>query len=223
MALTTPTNVSGNGSRLRSEPTVEPAGRRRARLPELAIGLVLMVAFALGAVLWHMSATEKSPALALSSDVQRGEVIEASDLHVVYVASDDPIAHLPRDASAEVIGRVAVTDLVRGTLLTRGHVAARASLGADEGVVGLALDPGQFPTEGLLPGDLVNVVAAAPEGQVDGAGSASVLARRAEVYAFDAIGTQGRQFVSLRMPEDVANRVAGAAERGPVRLVLVGR
>jgi hypothetical protein len=42
------------------------------------------------------------------------------------------------------------------------------------------------------------------------------------VHAVEPLGTQGRQLVSLKMPEDVANRVAAAAERGSVRLVMVG-
>lgn len=221
MALTTP-RLSGNGSGVRADaPAIGTAGRR-VRVPELTIGLVLMVGFALAAVLWHMSATDKTPALALSRDVARGETVEAGDLRVVYLSTDDAIAHLPREASADVVGRVAVSDLPRGALLTREQVADRSSLGADEGVVGLALDPGQYPGEGLLPGDFVNVVTGTPDSGDTGV-SGSVLARRAEVYAVEEVGTQGRRFVSVRMPEDVANRVAAAAERGPVRLVLVGR
>lgn len=221
MALTTP-RLSGNGTGVRSDAPAIDTARRRVRVPELTIGLVLMVGFALAAVLWHMSATDRTAVLALSTDVARGETVDADDLRVVYISSDDPIAYLPRAASADVIGRVAVADLPRGSLLTREHVADRSSLGADEGVVGLALDPGQYPAEGLLPGDLVNVVTSAPEWGDPGL-SGSVLARRAEVYAVEEVGTQGRRFVSVRMPEDVANRVAAAAERGPVRLVLVGR
>lgn len=221
MALTSP-RLSSDGARVRPDtPSVEPSHRRRSRLPEMAIGVVLMVAFALGAVLWHMSATDKTPVLALASSVGRGEVIEPGDLRVVYVATDEPIAHLPRSASSELVGSVAVADLEEGTLLTRGHVVARASLGPEDGVVGLALDPGQFPALGLVPGDLVNVVAA--DGSSSADDSEAVLARRAEVYAVEEIGSQGRQFVSLRMPEEVANQVAAATERGPVRLVMVGR
>lgn len=221
MAVTAPT-VSSDGARVRSDaPAVQPGGRR-ARLPELAIGLALMVGFSLAAVLWHMNATDKDPVLALASDVERGQVIAPSDLRVVYVASDQPIAHLPRSATAELVGQVAVAELPAGTLLTRGHVVARTSLGPDDGVVGLALDPGQFPALGLLPGDLVNVVTGGSEGSIGDDNVTGVLAERAEVFAVEPIGTQGRQFMSLKMSEGIANRVASAAERGLLRLVLVG-
>ena len=65
-------------------------------MPELVVGVALMVGFALAAVLWHMSATDKESALTLAGPVSRGHVIEAADLRVVYLASDDPIAHLDR-------------------------------------------------------------------------------------------------------------------------------
>lgn len=204
---------------------LEPPAGRRTRLPELAVGTALMISFSLAAVLWHMSATDKSPALALAAAVERGEVIEASDLRVVYVATDDRIAHLGTGDSPAVVGRVALSDLPEGTLLTRGSVAPLVALGPDDGVVGLALDPGQVPAD-LLQGDHVNVIAgpsqAGPAVQPDGRESA-VLASRAEVYAIRDLGTQGRKVVSLKLAESDANRVAAAAERGPVRLVLVGR
>jgi len=220
-----PTRGRSNGSApspaaLRLDP---PPGHR-ARVPELVVGVALMVGFALAAVLWHMSSTTKEGALALAGPVTRGHVIEAPDLRVVYLASDDQIAHLRRTDAATVIGRVALTDLPAGTLLTAGSVAPRVTIGTNEGVVGLALEPGQVPAPALLPGDLVNVIA----GPTEGAGAAPtltaqtpVLATRAAVYAVGDLGTQGRRFVSIKLPEADANRVAAAAERGPVRLVLV--
>ena len=224
MAQTTVDRARGNGAgQVAGQPKIEAPSSRRGRLPELAIGVALMVGFALAAVLWHLSSTSKDPVLALAADVERGEVIEAADLRVVYIASDEPLSHLPESASATVVGRIATTDLEAGTLLTRSQVTERVALAPGDGVVGLALDPGQFPALGLLPGDRVNVVTAprtdAPDGDGEGA---AVLAEGGEVFAVEDLGNQGRQFVSLRMSEADANRVASAAERAPVRLVLVG-
>ena len=224
MAQTTVDRARCNGAgTVADEPRLEAPSSRRGRLPELAIGLVLMVGFALAAVLWHLSSTSKDAVLALAADVERGEVIDASDLRVVYLASDEPLSHLPESASATVVGRIATTDLEAGTLLTRSQVTERVALAPGDGVVGLALDPGQFPALGLAPGDRVNVVTATPsEGSDDDGEVSAVLAEDGEVFAVEDLGSQGRQFVSLRMSEADANRVASAAERGPVRLVLVG-
>lgn len=224
MAVTTTTRSSNGTRALRETPAVDPPRRRRARIPEVAIGLLLMVGFSLVAVLWHMNTTRREPALALAVDVQRGEEIGAGDLRVVYLASDDPIAHLPESAERDLVGRTAVANLEQGTLLTRSQLVARPVLEPDEGVVGLALDPGQFPAIGLVPGDHVNVVSATPlaEGAAPG-GADGALAPNTSVYAIEELETEGRQFISLRMPEADANRVASAAELGPVRLVLVGQ
>ncbi len=181
-----------------------------------------MVGFALAAVLLHSSSTQKEAALSLAVPVERGQTIAATDIRVVYVASDDPIAHLGESATADVVGSIATTDLEAGTLLTRSQVADRVALGEGDGVVGLSLDPGQFPALGLLPGDRVNVVTATAGDSESDDGTVPVLARGGEVFAVEPLGNQGRQFVSLRMDEEDANRVASAAERGPVRLVLVG-
>lgn len=216
-------HARGNGSSaLADAPKLEPPPSRRGRLPELAVGVVLMVGFALAAVLWHLSSTSKDPVLALAADVERGDVIESTDLRVVYVASDEPLVHLPESASSAVVGKVATTDLEAGALITRTQVTDRVALSAGEGVVGLALDPGQFPALGLVPGDRVNVVAASPPDAAGEANDPAVLAAGSQVFAVEDLGNQGRQFVSLRMSERDANLVASAAERGPVRLVLVG-
>ena len=204
---------------------LDPPPGRRGRVPELVVGVALMVGCALAAVLWHMSTTDKRAALALAGPIARGEVIEASDLRVVYLSSDDPIAHLGRAESSAVVGRTALLDLPAGTLLTKASVAPGLSVSQNEGVVGLALDPGQAPATELVPGDLVNVIAGPSEGggNQPAVAPTSLVASRAAVYAVEDLGTQGRRFVSIKLPEADANRVAAAAERGPIRLVLVGR
>ena len=198
--------------------------RRRARLPEAAVGAAVMIACSLAAVLWHMSATEKVPALALARSVARGEVVERDDLRVVYLAADEPVAHLGRDQAGSVVGRVAQADLPAGALLTSASVAAGVAVNRGEGVVGLALEPGQVPAAALVPGDVVNVIAGPAEaGEGTQVAPPALLASRAQVFAVEELGAQGRRLVSLKLAEADANRVAAAAERGPLRLVLVGR
>lgn len=193
---------------------LEPArGLRRPRVPELLVGSAIAVAFALAAVLWQANSTQREPALALATDVARGEVIDAADVRVVYVGSDEPIVTLRRDQAAIVVGHAAAADLEAGTLLTPLHVADAQQVEAGEGVVGLALDPGQFPAMGLAPGDLVNVVGAG--------GGEELLAEKAVVFAIEDLGGQGRRFISIRTSEPAANRIAAVAEVSSIRLVLV--
>lgn len=188
---------------------------RRARIPELLVGLAFVVGFALAALVWHANSTQRDAALALATEVERGETITAGHLEVVYLGTDDVVARLDPSRSVDIIGRVAVADLEAGTLVTTSNVVDLPALGPGEGVVGLALDPGQYPAGPLSPGDIVNVV-------VPGDADSLVIAEAATVFSVEDLGGQGRRFISLRAPEDDANTVAAAAESGPVRLVLVG-
>ena len=217
---TTDTATRTNSHRRRGavrDPALEAAPTaRRVKIPELLLGLALTVGFALAALVWHANSTQRDPALALAAGVERGDRITAEDLEVVYLGTDDPVARLDPSRSVDVIGRVAAADLEAGTLITGSNVVDLPSLEPREGVVGLALDPGQYPAGRLSPGDLVNVV-------VPGEELAVVIAESAVVFSVEDLGGQGRKFVSLQAGEEDANRVASAAESGPVRLVLVGQ
>lgn len=221
---TTPQRPGGAGPRPSSNGhggaprTVVAPPKGRVRLPELAIGLFVMVAFALGAVLWHLNAVDKSPALAIAANVERGETITADDVRVVYVASDDVLATLGEAQLSQVVGRVALVDLPAGTLVTRGLVADAVAIEAGDGVAGLSLDPGQYPAFGLAPGDIVNVVRSVEDAA--GEDADNVIARNATVFAVEDLASD-RKLISIMTSEADAEAVASAAGGGSLRLVLV--
>lgn len=205
--------------------SLAPPGRR-VRMPELVVGVLVMSVFALGAVLWHLSAVDRSPALAVVGTVERGDVISADDLRVVYVSSDDAVARMSESQMTEVVGRVALVDLAPGTLVTRSVVADRPTLEQGEGIVGLSLDPGGYPDLGLAPGDRVTIVrsgdAAVPEATADEdeSGPGNVIAREATVVSVEEL-TGDRRLVSVLTTEADAEAVAAAAGSGSLRLVQV--
>lgn len=212
-----PSAPSSNGHGPRATTELRPPGRR-VRTPELAIGLLVTTVCALGAVLWHLSAVDKVPALATSTRVERGDVIEADDIHVVYVSSDDDLARLDSSQTNRVVGRVAVVDLAEGTLLTPSAVAEANAMNSGDGVVGLALDPGAYPARGLAPGDKVNVVRAADVADLDA--EPTVVASNASVFALEELSSD-RLLVSVLTTEADAAAVAASADAGGLRLVLV--
>jgi len=205
-------------------------------MPELVVGVLVMTVFALGAVLWHLSAVDKSPALAVVGNVERGQTLSASDVRVVYVASDDTLARLPEADLNRVVGRVALVDLAPGTLLTRSLVADHPALEAGDGIVGLSLEPGGYPAMGLSPGDLVNVVRTidpadpindAADDTDSGSGSEAstatgdvVIARGATVVSVEELSSD-RLLVSILASEGDAVAVAARAGSGSLRLVQV--
>jgi len=210
----------GNGHPAAGAFRLEPAGRKVA-VPQLLVALFLVAVSALVAVVLFSRAAAREPILALAESVERGQAISSSDLRVVYVATDDPIASLSGDAAPGLVGLTAVADLEEGTILTSAHLVARTLLDSGEGVVGLALAPGEYPTPFLAPGDMVDVVITDDTSVSVGETSVDLVFSSAEVFDVADLGSQGQRFISLRMPSGSAAEVARAASSGQVRLVLV--
>ncbi len=207
---------SGDGERTLSPFRQEPP-RQRVQVPQLLVAVLLVALSALAAVVLFSRAASRDPVLALANEVERGQVVNAGDFQVVYVGTDDPVATVSADELATLTGLTAVADLEAGTIVTPSHFLARNVLGPGEGVVGLALSAGEYPTLRLAPGDLVDVIRTA----VEPGDAGVVLVAAAEVFDLAELRTQGQRFVSLRMPVGAAAEVARAAADGRIRLVLV--
>lgn len=213
--------VANGPARGRAAQGVAPPGRR-VRFPELAVGLFVTVACALAAVLWHLNATDRVPALAIAAPVERGATIAPDDLTIVYVASDSTLARLDDSQSASVVGRVALVDLPAGTLVTPSLVADEVTLQPGDGVVGLALEPGGYPSTRLAVGDLVDVVQVGDPALAGSSGEGTVVAEAATVVAIEEL-TSDRRLVSILTSDADARAVAAVAGTGSVRLVVVTR
>ncbi len=216
----TPTRTgapSSNGQPTRHVADVRPPGRR-VRVPELAVGVLVTVVFALGAVLWHLSSVEKVPALVAAAPIERGETIDAGDVRVAYLSSDSTLARLDSTEMDLVVGRVALVDLAEGTMLSTSVAAEVPAVEAGSGVVGMALDPGAYPGQGLAPGDRVHVVLTGEVANPDA--EPTVVARSATVFDIEALASD-QLLVSVLTTEADAEAVAAAAGAGGLRLVLV--
>ena len=134
------------------------APKQQSRLPQIALGLLIVAAFGLASLWWFTQATEKDEVLSLAAPIERGEVVEFEDLVVVAINSDDALATIPRSGAGEVVGRVALSDLPAGAILTPSMFAAADVLEVGEGVVGLDLEAGEIPAIRLVPGDTVSVI-----------------------------------------------------------------
>jgi hypothetical protein len=108
-----------------------------------------------------------------------------------------------------------------GTILTPAHFVSRTVLDVGEGVVGLALGPGEYPTPMIAAGDVVDVVVTGRDPVESDATAGDAVVGSAVVFDVAELGTQGDRFISLRMPAEAAAEVAGAAASDRVRLVLV--
>jgi len=221
-ASTKRADPSGNGQRGASPFRLE-APRHKVQIPQLMVAIFLVAVSALVAVVLFSRAAARDPILALANPVERGQVVASDDLMVIYVATDDPIASLPSDAAAGLVGLTAVADLDAGTIVTPAHFVSRSVLDGGDGVVGLALAPGEYPTPLLAPGDAVDVVVTNRSSVGPGTTTIDTVIATAVVFDIAELGTRGERFISLQMPAGAAAEVAGAAAADQVRLVLVAR
>ncbi len=219
-------------------PRTTPAGSKpgalrvatphRTRRPTLvALALVLILVGGTVAALVYLRATERSDVLAVARPVPIGHVISDADLITLSLSVDPRLRPLPASARRQVVGQVAATNLVPGTLLLRRMLTTSdALLQADEGLVGLAVKAGQLP-EQLTPGDLVQVVrtpAAAGNGgaaavQDDGAGG--VLVGQAKVLSVSDPDDADTTRVSLIVPLADAAVLYRANATGELALVVL--
>ena len=196
-----------------------PTQNSSKRGPEFLVGLVIVALFALAGTWFYANSTSPEGVLALRNPVERGSVINAADLQVVQISTDDDLNVLGRDDASVVVGQIALNDLSVGTLITVDHVAATAAIEPGDGVVGLALDPGEYPTLSLRPGDIVRVVEV--PGPSDSGADDVVLAAQAEIVDVATIGVQNQLFVSLSVDTSEADAIARSGARDRVRLVQV--
>jgi hypothetical protein len=185
-------------------------------------GVLLVVLSALGGVLLFASSDERADVLVAAADLRPGATVTASDLRIERVAVDAGVRTIPASSADALVGQHATGVVAAGTLLSPAMFRADVPLGADEVVVGAALDPGEAPLTELEVGaavELLDVTAAGPAA-VDVTESATALGAGV-VWAVEPVAT-GQLWVSVRVPRDVGLAVAVAAAADRLRVVLVG-
>ncbi len=224
-----------NGSRLPFGP--------RGRKPLLAVASVLLILVSIAAFATvYSSADHRVPVLMVTSAIQQGQRISATDLGTADVASSGGLSLIPVSRAAELTGRWAAVTIPAGALLTAGDVTASRSLAEGAAVVGLALKDGQLPSTGVAPGDQVMIVQTLGAGSIlpassnpggattqDGTGavmtSTGVLVAQATVFETatpSASSSSGiTQLVSVVVPSTVAAAVSTASAASQVSVVLL--
>lgn len=196
-----------------------PKLRRRPVLVALSVA-----AICLGALLAAWAYTSTSSArevVAVRSTVQRGQVIQRSDLVAVRVGVDPALSPIAAGEMSSLVGRRAATDLPAGGLVTSGSVVSSVVPARAMSVVGVALPPSLLPGELLLVGDRVRVVATpGQQGEVSAGAQRFIAATVVSVHAGTA---DGLTVVSVQVPYAQAAELAARSATGKVALVLDSR
>jgi SAF domain len=201
-------------------------GRRRSRISEIVVGIVVVAVCALGVVVWHSSASSTEAVLVLARPMHAGEPLDAAALRAEPVHVGATVGHVPAADLHRMVGKVAAADLAQGTLVSDSLFIGRPPVPAGSTVVAAALAPGQFATFQLRPGQAVAAIRtggqpAATGATDENAGAGTVLAH-ATVYEIRTLSdTAGTWIVSLLVPEASAPAVASAAAAKALSLALV--
>ncbi len=218
-----------NGASSRTDPLpLAPPRSLRSRVPQAVLAGLLIVRGGLGGLLLFNRYNQRTAAVVVVAPVAHGGQLERGDLAITEVAVDAGVATV--GSLDAVVGRFAANDLAPGELLSPADVATDDQLvTGEESVVGLLLEPGQYPTTRLVAGDRVDVFASASPG-TPGEGLEGAVRQRSalasDLVVFDVVSSSsdGRTLlVSLIVTGDQAGTVFGAADDGGVRLALRGR
>jgi hypothetical protein len=141
-------------------PTVRVAAAGRQWRPRQVLLAVLVVVLGGLVSMWAVTSyAHRDRVLVITRNVALGQRITMDDLAGADLTLDPAVAAFTVAQQGDVIGKVALVGLAKGTLVNPSQVGVAASLGAGQVLVPLQLKPGQMPAVGLAPGQPVLLVA----------------------------------------------------------------
>jgi hypothetical protein len=197
---------------------LDQVGDKKRRIPEMALGLVLVVGGAFGALMMYRSGTESVTVVASSHRLQRGQLISSSDLIAAEMAGSAAQFFVRGLDAQSLVGKTIAVDVGAHVPLSMLMVTANRPLQSSEALTSAPVDVGNYPSE-IAPGDLVRVVLA-PEITMSTGSLPQMFEDVVTVWSVQLPEKFSDQTViTLRGPLDLAMAIAGA---GRVHIVLVG-
>lgn len=197
-----------------NQPIVKRASA--VRTPEVAVGAFIIAACVVGAMIWNRSSVIGTTVLVVTTDVKRGEVLEASDFGTITLTSSDDIELVRASSLDDAVGLRATVDIPAGTPLTPAQLSSVSPIASGEGLIGLSVGIGEGPAD-LEVGDSVRILTVTRAN--DGSTVSAV-----ELPVFDVWDVtspdplDGSRVVTLRVDVDEADLVLGREE---IRLMKV--
>ena len=215
--------VSGGEVGDRFEAIIASSGLGVSRKPNPKVmlgGVGIVVAGALLGGLAFGSGRDSHKILVAAHPIEAGVVLEAADVRAVEVSGVPAVKSTSPVAIASVLGRVSLSPIAEGAVLTSEQFRLHQSAPDGTGLVGVVLDPGALPTPDLRYGDQVDVmVSASPNAVIDE--PARVVTRASVWRVWGGTQAVGRRTVTLAIPQDLVPAVGDAAARNLIRLVVV--
>ena len=191
--------------------------RKGVRIPEFAIGLLIVSVCIIGAFMWQNSGAEGTQVLVSSRALKRGHEIQAADLSSITLTSSDDIALFATSSATAIIGMRLTTDIEAGSPLTPSQLISVEPLTSTEGLAGITVTKSQAPAD-LTAGDNVQVIAV--DSQSDGTNLTTSIAAKVQVWEISQPDElSGDRSVTLRVVIASANELVGHDELHLVKVV----
>jgi len=135
----------------------QKTAKRHWRVPELAVGLVLIVGGALGALLLARSGDSVVVVVGAARDLRRGAIINSDDLVAIEAPSELAAPFIAGEKASTLLGKTILIDLQASTPITAAMFSSIEPLQPGEALTSAAVEVGNYPQD-LGVGDLVRVI-----------------------------------------------------------------
>ncbi|MDQ1249790.1 MAG: hypothetical protein QG597_4166 [Actinomycetota bacterium] len=208
--------------------------RSRRRPMLLAVGVAAATLGAMAGA-WTVSVVgQRQMVVVMARAVAVGSVIQAADLAVTPISADTSIPHLTLRDRDRLVGKIATSDLVAGSVVAPGQIADTVGKpGPGEAIAVIVLPATRIPAVGLRAGDPVLLVlnptdqiprdpmagdqAAADNGVSSTVGYPGTVVRVGSADATSMVG------VDVLLPEAQTPAIAARAAEGKVSIALRSR
>ncbi|MEO5974641.1 MAG: hypothetical protein ABIQ38_05515 [Ilumatobacteraceae bacterium] len=197
---------------------LDQVGENKRRIPEMALGLFLVVGGAFGALMIYRSGTESVTVVSSAHKLHRGQIISTSDLVATEMPGSAAQFFVSGVEAKSLVGKTVAVDVGGHVPLSALMVTSNRPLAASEALTSTPVNVGNYPSE-IAPGDRVRVVLA-PEITMSVATPPRMFEEIVTVWSIQLPEDFSDQAViTLRGPLELAMAVASA---GRVHIVLVG-
>mgnify|MGYP002629857635 CR=1 FL=1 len=194
----------------------EHTAKRRWRIPELAVGLVLMLGGALGAILLSRSGDSIVIVVGAAHDLQRGDKITPKDLVAVETSQSLAGSFITEAQASALIGQTALVDLRASTPLTVSMFSDQQQLLPNEALTSAAIQQGNYPID-LAVGDQVRIVTV-PDIALSQNAPPELFDQVVTVWSLNKSENNDSALVTFRSSLDLSMAIAKAGEVHIVRV-----
>ena len=194
----------------------EHTAKRRWRIPELAVGLVLMLGGALGAILLSRSGDSIVIVVGAAHDLQRGDKITPQDLVAVETSQSLSGSFITEAQASALIGQTALVDLRASTPLTVSMFSDQQQLLPNEALTSAAIQQGNYPID-LAVGDQVRIVTV-PDIALSQNAPPELFDQVVTIWSLNKSENNDSALVTFRSSLDLSMAIAKAGEVHIVRV-----